>query len=377
MFFKKKKPKIDPKIRFQNRQFNQKLHQARTYKRTVRAIPEGSFRKFLMQIGLGSTWKQVLLLLIASGVIYLVYIPNFLSTQEITVIGMTAADTSAAENAINDALKDAKFWNPQHNILFLSKNRLSEAVNSIPGTDHINKINKDFKNKTVVISVTSKYERFLIRSTEKVYDVYNDGTTKGPAGIDRNYWEELQNPSMIKVEVAGRFVNENHEEFLTPDTVKYILEAEKQLKGVIGSSLAYVKITLPEFRQPTPPLEEGEELEGEQQVNEEQSEEVQNRKTENSEQDTAEPILEPEPINFSEVTLPLKADEIELFMRKGDSNRYFRVIADTKESAHDLVQRLNLLLSQTASDRYNNLSYVDLRVPNRAFICLLSTPCNK
>ncbi|HEX3099924.1 MAG TPA: hypothetical protein VHQ41_03040, partial [Patescibacteria group bacterium] len=63
MFFKKKKPKIDPKIRFQNRQFNQKLHEARTFKRTARPVPEGAIERFLRKIGLGSRWLQILIAL--------------------------------------------------------------------------------------------------------------------------------------------------------------------------------------------------------------------------------------------------------------------------------------------------------------------------
>ena len=375
MFFKKKKPKIDPKIRFQNRQFNQKLQEARTYKRSARSIPESSFRKFLSQVGLGSIWRQLLFLIIFGGAVYIVYIPNFLTTQKIIIEGMSASDTAAAETAIQDSLNGAKFWNPQHNILFLSKNRLAEAVNSIPGTDRINDINKDFKNKTVNISVTSKYERFLVRSTDKVYDVYNDGSTKGVAGIDKNSWENLENPSMVKVEISGRITNDTHKEFLTPDTVKYILDAEKQLKGVVGSSLAYIKISLPEFKQPLPPTENDQE--NSQQDAQSKEEEKPDAEKKSEEETASEPIIEPEPVNLTEVTLPIKADEIEFYMRKGNSDRYLRVIADTKESAHDLVQRLNLLLSQTAPERYNNLSYVDLRVANRAFICLINTPCNR
>lgn len=376
MFFNKKKPKIDPKIRFQNRQFNQKLQQARTYKRTARVIPEGGWQKFLASIGLGSIWRQIFVLLVVAGIIYLVYIPNFLATQKIIVVGMSQSDTTAVENAINTSIAKVFPWNPQKNLLFLSKRRLSEAVMSVPGADHINEIDKNFKTKTVTISVTSKYERFLVRSSEKVYDVYNDGSVKGVAGVDRNYWEGLINPGMVKVEVAGRIVNDSNKEFLNSATVDYIQEFDKQAKGIVGSSLAYVKITLPEFRQPEQSDENVEPNEGDSDKPAESSENGVDQPLEAEE--VAVAVTPPPLVAVSEVNLPLKADELEIFMQKAsDPKRLFRVLVDTQESPHDLVQRLNLLLSQTAPDRYNLLAYIDLRVANRAFVCLQGTACNK
>lgn len=374
MFFKRKKSKIDPKIRFQNRQFNQKLHEARTYKRTVRAIPEGGFQRFLAAIGLGSTWKQIFALIIFGGLVYLVYIPNFLSTQKIIILGMSPTDTELTESAIKDSIKSAPFYNPQRNLLFLSKDRITQAVISMPAADRVNEIDKDFKTKTVTISITSKYERFLVRDAEKVYDVYNDGSIKGVAGVDRNYWESIQNPGMIKVRINGKITNPDNREFFTAETVQYILEAEKQMKGIIGSSLAYVQVTLPEFKKPAEsPVAEQPGV-GQPAVEPVSVDEVTEKPPE-SDPESDQAVPEPEPA--MEVSLPLKGDELEFFMQKGnDPKRLFKVLVDTKESPHDVVQRLNLLLSQTDSARYNSLAYIDLRVKNRAFVCLLGTVCN-
>ncbi|HEX3095887.1 MAG TPA: hypothetical protein VHQ20_02085 [Patescibacteria group bacterium] len=384
MFFKAKKPKVDPKIRFQNRQFNQKLQQARTFKRTARPIPEGSFSRFLKSIGLGTIFRQILAILIVGALVYIVYIPNFLTWKTIKIEGMTDADRVATEDAINASINSAHFYNPQHNLLFVSKKRLNEAISKIPAVNQINSIHRDFKNKTIVISITSKYERFLVRSSDSVYDVYNDGATKGVAGISSDYWPSVQNVGMVKIQVDGKITNPENKVFISPDSAKYINQLQGELRGIVGSSLAYIKIPLPEFKQPVAPDQTTTQETTAQPASEPQTNSNSNANlntnspAENqiTSPDLAQPVLEP--VKASEVQIPLNTDEIEIIMQKGaDPNRTFRVIIDTKESAHDVVQRLNLLLSQTAPDRYNLLNYIDMRIQTRAFECLAGAPCNK
>ena len=83
--------------------------------------------------------------------------------------------------------------------------------------------------------------------------------------------------------------------------------------------------------------------------------------TENN-SESLDPNISPN-IETPEISLPISAEELTLVMQKGgDKSRTYNVIIDGKESANDVVQRLNLLLSQTTPERFNNLSYVDLRI---------------
>ena len=154
MFFnKKKKPKIDPKVRFQNRQFNQKLNEARTFKRVARPIPDGGFERFLRKIGLGSIWRQIFLGLLVLGAVYLVYAPNFLSVQSIKVEGLSEAELVRVQTAIQDDLNKVPFYNPQRNILFLSKSRVMKVLAGIPGIDSVENIDKQFKEKILLRNI--------------------------------------------------------------------------------------------------------------------------------------------------------------------------------------------------------------------------------
>ncbi len=371
MFFKNKKPKIDPKIRFQNRQFNQKLLQARTFKRTARPIPEGSFNRFLNQIGLGTIWRKLLTIIIVGGAVYLIYIPNFLTWQTLVVEGMSDANRIATEAVINDSLQSTPFYNPQQNLLFLSKKRITEAAMNVSAVNKVDRIDRDFKNKTVTVYIHSKYERFLVRSADQIFDVYNDGSTKGPAGIGRDHWQSTVNPGMIKIDVNAKIANANNQEFLTANTVQYITQIFETLKAVTGSTLQSVKIVLPEFKQPLPP---------EQSEPERQDENAEQESTAET-KEVSEAAIEtpsPQPLNSVDTTLPINADEIELIFEKGNSpGRTFRVIVDIHENSRDVVNRLNLLLSQTTPERYNGLTYIDLRIPTRAFVCLAGSLCSR
>ncbi len=382
MFFKKKKPKIDPKIRFQNRQFNEKLHLARTFKRTAKPIPEGSFSRFLTQIGLGTIWRKILAIVIVGGLVYLVYIPNFLTWQTLVVEGMSDVNRKATEAAINDSLSSVKLYNPQRNLLFLSKRRITEAAMGVSAVDKIYRVDRDFKNKTVTVYIHSKYERFLVRSSDQIFDVYNDGTTKGQAGIGRDQWQSTNNPGMIKVDVNAKITNSHNREFLTSKTVQYIAQINEELKAITGSTLQSVKIVLPEFKQPLPPKELTPEESGQEQtISEEQvenTEEVGQSNEVTDEASTETTSETPQPTGSIETTLPLNAEELELIFQKGNNSvRTFRVIIDINENSREVVNRLNLLLSQTSPDRYNGLAYIDLRIPTRAFVCLINSPCTR
>lgn len=395
MFFNKKKPKIDSKIKFQNRQFNQKLQAARTFKRTAKPISESEFDRFLERVGLGSRWTQALVLLIILGAVYIVYSPNFLSVQSIKVEGLPDEEKALVESAIQDSLNSRPFYDPQHNLLFLSKKRVNLAALSIAGIDSVEKITKNFKSKILYVTVKPKHERFLVRTSEKIFDVYNDGTLKGEAGLNRDAWQSTQNPGMAKVELTAKVTEQNTRQFFTTETVKYLIQLQESLKGITGSSLAYFSVRIPQLKEQQDLIDKARQLEEEAKAplterlkdkaaQDPPSEIPANPTTTASPQaevvqsETAQNNSEISKLPAIEINLPVNTAEIDIVFQKGNSyNRTFKVIVDAKEDPEQLVQRLNLLLSQTTPDRYSQLSYIDLRIQSRAFVCLLNTVCNR
>ena len=379
MFFNKKKPKIDPKVRFQNRQFNQKLHEARTFKRTARPITEGPLNKSLQRVGLGSRLKQIFFGMLFLGLVYVIYAPNFLSVQSVRVEGLSEFERIKAEAAIYDNLNNTPFYNPQRNLFFLSKNRVREVVSTISGVDVVESIYKNFKTKALTITVKPKHEKFLVRSSDAVFDVYNDGSLKSVAGVNRDAWMGIINPGMIKIDLGGmvNLQSDDSQEFkmfFSESTVEYITKLHESMKEITGSNLAYFSIRIPQLKEQQEFLElqkkKLEEATGEEQAD-------------GALQNTDDQSFDPEPeqqveplLPAVDVTVPINADELDIIFQKGtDSKRTFKVIVDTKEKPEQLVQRLNLLLLQTSPERYSQFFYIDLRVPSRAYVCLLNSPC--
>ncbi len=369
MFFKKKKPKIDPKIRFQNRQFNQKLQQARTFKRTAKPIPVGRFSKFLVSVGLGRPLRQIIFAIVVLGVSYLVYFPNFLTLQKIEIEGLINEDKSVVEALIRDDIAKVPFYNPQRNLFFLNKERVTRLLQNYPLIKSVEKIDKQYKQQTLKISVLPKHDTFLVRSDNKLFTIYNDGVLKGEMDFDQAKWETPANSRLVKVDILAKINNGNSKFFLAGLTANYIRELTEALKVISGSKLSYFKIPLSQqiasVKSPETTIVENNEAES-------------SDPAELTSQQPTEPIIEQPLPPLAEVNTPIVLEELNIIMTKGDNkDRVFTVLIDPKESTKQLVERLRLLLSQTSVERYEKLDYIDLRVSDRAYICLKQTVCSK
>lgn len=334
--FGKKKPKLDPKVRFQHRQFTQKLDKARQFKRVARTIPENRFDIALTKVGLGSRWRQILAGLVVLAGIYLVYVPNFLSVQSIVITGVSDSNKSVVEAAVRQAIADANFYNPQHNLLFLTQSRVKSGALSVPTVFTINEVKKDFEKKTLYVDVAPKKERFLLTDTQRVYDIYNDGILKGESGLKIDQWQNEVNSGMVKLKIGGVLNAKPNEQTLQPQ-LKDTLETLVPLLGNLpGATFSYVLLTEPLSQEILP--------------------------------ETTVPVI----------NAPIASDELRvLLLKNGNVQRPFTVIFDAHSEITSAENRLNSLLSQTTPDRYNNISYIDMRLEDRGFICLVNTPCDK
>ncbi len=342
MFFGNKNKKVNGQQRFQDRQFTQKLNEARNYKRHARYIPEHPVDLFLSRVGLGTRWTQILAGLVVLGLLYLVYIPNFLSVQQVSVKGLDETNKTIAEGAAKQSISNAPFYNPQNNLIFLSESRIKAAVESVPGVYKVTQVKKDFKSKNLIIEAAPKYERFLVSDGEKVFDIYNEGTLKAPAGIAQSDFAGTSNPSMLKVILPTAVNPQEHERFFSAELVQSLEIIAGGLKDIPASPLKQIFAGM---------------LSTKQILNEDGS-----TTTETS----------------NELPLPIKSSEIRAELEKnGNPQQTFQVIFDTESDLPDTIKRLNLLLSQTPPDRYKNLYYIDMRLKNRGYICLIGAPCAK
>ncbi len=344
MFYnKKKKQKLDPKVRFQHRQFTQKLDKARNFKRTPRALPETKFDEVLSKIYLGNRWSQIAAGLGILGILYLVYAPNFISVKAINVEGIPQSEQKLVEASVRDAISKTPFYNPQNNLVFLSTDLVKSAAMKVSGIYDIKSVKKDFQTKEIRIAAIPKTERFLVSDDSKVYSVFNDGSFDEVTGMSVQQWNELANPQIIKLKIHG---NHNGElaigsPFLQ-DSLRDSLEVtNKSISGITGSSLDYILLG-----------QAGDESISLSEANVVQSE-------------------------SEALQTPISSPELRVVMKKGiDKTKTFTIIFDARADLHSAVDRLNLLLSQMPPDRYVNLGYIDMRIENRGYVCLINSKCD-
>jgi hypothetical protein len=354
MLFKKKNKKLDSKVRFQHKQFTGKLVTARNYKRTALAIPETKLEKFLTKIGLGSKLTQIGLGIIILALIYVIYLPNFLTVETITINGLSESQARDFEIAIRDEIAGSSFFYPEKNLLFLRNKVVYNALAKVPSVANVATIYKTISKQELTIEAESKYEKYLVSTPEKVYDVFNDGVFKGEAGVQQDLWLGLVNPAMIKIQIPGEVSANKFEQFFHADLTNYLDSLNARLTQVPNVKVAYYKF--------------------------EQAKQVEITPTDvltDADSSTVEEISEqekPEPIQIS---LPINSAEVHAVIYKNNSQNTYRVIFDATKDVQKSIDNLKLLLSQTAPDRYAQLSYVDLRLEERAYLCLQNTPCDK
>ena len=132
MLFKPKQKKLNSKVRFQHQTFTQKVRAAQQYKRQAQRVPETEGQKFLAGIGLDSLWSRIAVGVGVLGLVYLVYIPSFLSVKTITVNGSDDQLAQELVKTVREYIADSPAYAAQHNVVFFKKSFVFFVVNQFP-----------------------------------------------------------------------------------------------------------------------------------------------------------------------------------------------------------------------------------------------------
>lgn len=170
----KQKPKLDPKIRFQQSSFRKALQSARAYKRTTKPLNQEGFRALLAKLGLTNLWMQIAAPVVLLAIVYLVYVPNLLFLKTIQVTGIEGSDNQQIV-ALTQTYTKQQPLTAQQNILFLSKSGLQNYLFSHdPTISKITSVKKKFPNK-VIITVVPRTSEFFVTTPLEQLLVSNDG----------------------------------------------------------------------------------------------------------------------------------------------------------------------------------------------------------
>ncbi len=169
--FGEKKP--DRSIRFQKQNFQFRLKLARNFKRSNRQIPDNKLDLVLSKFKLNSWWFKFFLIGFVLGLIYLVYIPNFIYVKKIYINGLGENLKIKTVSEIEQYLQNKKFL-PQNNLLLLSRNRLKYFLESKIYIAEVQNLKKRWPN-AIEINLLPRTEAFVIHSENQNLLLSKDG----------------------------------------------------------------------------------------------------------------------------------------------------------------------------------------------------------
>lgn len=361
MWFKRNKKKLDAKVRFQQRQFTSKLNSARSYRRPARVVADSTWDNILIRIGLGSRLRQGFALVLVIGLVYLFYIPNFLSVQSFVISGLSQEVSAKLEQAIQNEINQKPFYWPAYNLLVFNRGLVEKAVESVPEVYRIGAMKKQFGLQQVQILAEQKYNKFLLLAGNKVYDIYNTGEFSQQSNLSEADWLTYPGDTMLKIKLPKEIEVSQYQLIFHPSLQNYLISLIEELPNLETQELAY--FTFPEPNKANPPIIE------------QQAEQLLPTEAEQENPEVID-VASLEPPQPDKMSLPFNSSELHVvFYKNSEKNNTYRAIFDTMRSPRESLQQLELLLSQTNPERYAKLSYIDLRLGEKAFVCLEGTAC--
>lgn len=288
----------------------------------------------LQKIGLAGLATQIGLAGLLIFLCYVLYVPNPLFVRKVYFEGMSIQHQTAAENSVKKYFLQKPWYNPSFNMLFINQNSLANFVaKEVPVVSKIEKIDKNWKERTIEVEIIEKYERYLVVRPEDRLVLYNDGTVAGSLG--KLEGDLPQSGSVVSVSVNDRSKVDISSQYFDQNIIDFIENSAVMLPEYTGQNFMYFKVFLSD-------QEQGESNEFFKLWNKAALEAVLAKKPE-----------------------------------AGKSNpAVMRIVLEPGLDLASTAERLKLLLEQTTPDRYRNILYVDMRLQNRAYLCLINTPCD-
>ena len=167
------KNKFDKKIRFQKQNFQTQLKEARNYKRQSGEKSKSGLKNLFLKINQISVVKNIIFIFFLAGLVYIIYIPNFLYVKSVEISGLPQKQTEELAARINTFL-DTKSLLPQKNLLLTSKKKLDLLIKNDSSISEIQSIQKKWFS-SLKISLLPRIASYELNSNSKQYKLASDG----------------------------------------------------------------------------------------------------------------------------------------------------------------------------------------------------------
>lgn len=341
----KNKKKLSSKVKYQSSRFKNKLARARTYQRHP-----GGWSKFVRQLrSLRWSFRGWLLVVFACvfvcSALYVVFYPNWFFVRGVAVVGARVALEQELQGQISRYLTQRRFFIPHKNLLFLSTEDLRAYVLAVnPDVWRIEEVRKRWPH-SLIVRVVPRDPAFTVTTGEGVWLVSNDGLTLPGTSEPVNTLPitavGLKNPELGKSYFSGNLLT----------TLMAVKKDFAALTGLPNPTQAVLKpVILDTYVQGA-------------------------LGASNTTSPATQSVGAIESQSSKPVVSDLMPEEVLVQVPGSGQVSAFGVLLQVAGNFDEVFRQLQVLISKQSPDRLQHLSYIDMRFPGKAFICLQNTPC--
>jgi cell division septal protein FtsQ len=233
MIFSKHRRKLDAKRRFGTKDFQSKVKQAQTYKRSS---PVGSLNRknrWVVLMGFRSKFFRIAWGIGLVTLAYFFIFSDFLKVDSLELVGNEKVTTEQVQTVLSNLGTRRTALVPKSNFFLLTRGRFNESLTqAVPLIKEVKSYKRVWPNK-IVVEIDERNPGFVLRSNEQDYLVDDEGMVV------------KLNPDTQNLPLVNDTVVENFDVGLPlPNTkmVAFILSIHKQWPGKISTALAETKI---------------------------------------------------------------------------------------------------------------------------------------
>jgi cell division septal protein FtsQ len=342
MFKKIRTQKLDSRVKYQQPQFRRKLADARRYKRPVLFGFWSNIRVIAHTLRRHIVVIFVLVVLI--GTVYAVsFVPALFFIRSIEVRGGNDQLRTEVTQEVERYLSGRVFlFLPRRNILFFGPLTLSSYITT--ANSHVWRVSSVARKfpHALQVEIVPREAAFVLREEGREYIIANDGTVL-PQNEPRPDGLLLLSGKLARLPTVG-------ERYFDGDVLGELIALRdfSRLTGLAAPrSVELVPVT--RMSVPRPPSDAPAEAQLPPATN-----------------TVSLPQLE---------TLDVPPDELKIHVPAGRDTSEFTVLVRVDSRPAEALLRLKELLSVQSEDRRAKLRYVDMRLKDRAFVCLIGSPC--
>jgi hypothetical protein len=295
-------------------------------------------------------------------VVYVVLFSPWLTVSRVVVVGLADNDRVTVTDRVRDFLHNRPWYTFSRRALFVPTETIAGTVAGMPEVAAVQLVRYSWRDGVVTITVDPGLPRFVFTLDGQSYSVYESGklVRTGPAA-EPTKLQSLVLPS------DARIALDNQTMLLTARTARVLAGLRRNLLDLYVPTMVAWYIEPVDYKEPrvvTPSVV----------TTTLNNIPVATTTATLSQPLVPEPVVEPVVALPKNIAVPITAATIEARITVDPTHNY-RLIFDIQREPANAAHELRQLLEGLGVDRLSQLAYIDLRIADKAFVCLRNAPC--